>query len=153
MLAAIHGAFGVAKAPYKMVAQVWTALCGVPINETNVKDAKRRGASPDKIQGSIAYFTFEDEAFASALLGWRIEAWDLVKQLCKSGSQAEMRLKALVDLALLDGIPDTEFDGPDPFEETSQDVFDQDIEPDFDFLMDAATPDSVAIDLACANTH
>ena len=150
MLAAIHGAFGVAKAPYKMVAQVWTALCGVPINETNVKDAKRRGASPDKIQGSIAYFTFEDEAFASALLGWRIEAWDLVKQLCKSGSQAEMRLKALVDLALLDGIPDTEFDGPEAFEETSQDVFDQDIEPDFDFLMDA---DSAAIDFACANVH
>ena len=63
MLAAIHGAFGVAKPPYKMVAEIWTALCGVPINETNVKDAKRRGAGPDKIQGSIADFTFEDEAF------------------------------------------------------------------------------------------
>ena len=122
MLAAIHGAFGVAKLTYKMVAEIWTALCGVPINETNVKDAKRRGASPDKIQGSIADFTFEDEAFVCALLRWRIEGWDLVRQLCKSGSQAEMRLKALVDIALLDSVPDTEFDGPEPFEETSQDA-------------------------------
>ena len=106
-----------------------------------------------RLQGSIAYFTFEDEAFASALLSWRIEAWDLVKQLCKSGSQAEMRLKALVDLALLDGVPDTEFDGPEPFEENSRDVFDEDIEPDFDFLMEPATPDSAAFDVACANAH
>ena len=85
-----------------MIAQVWTALCGVPISETNVKDAKRRGAGPDKLQGSIAYFTFEDEAFARALLSWRIEAWDVLKELCKPGSQAAMRVEAIVDVVLLE---------------------------------------------------
>jgi hypothetical protein len=63
-----------------------------------------------------------------------------------------MRVKVLVDLALLDGIPDTEFDDPEPFEETSQ-VFDEDIEPDSDCLMGRAMPDSAAFDVACANAH
>jgi hypothetical protein len=150
MLAAIHGAFGVAKPPYKMVAEIWTTLCGVPINETNVKDAKRRGAGPDKIQGSIADFTFEDEAFACALLRWRIEAWDVLRELCMPSSQAAKRVEAIVDVVLLEDARDTEFDDLEPDDEPG---FDEDLEPDFDFLMDVATPDSAPFDVACANAH
>jgi hypothetical protein len=153
MLAAVHGAFGVAKAPYKMVAQVWTALCGIPITETNVKDAKRRGASPDRIQGSIACFTFEDEAFACAVLRWRIEAWDLVRELCKPGSEAAMRVEDLLDLVLLEGVPDAEFDGSEPDDEPDEDIFDEDLEMDFDVPPDAALPEPAAFDVASANAH
>ena len=47
----------------------------------------------------------------------------------------------------------TEFDGPEPLEETLQDVFDEDLEPDFDCLMDRPMPDLAAFDVACANAH
>ena len=150
MLAAIHGAFRVAKPPYEMVAEIWTALCGVPINETNVKDAKRRGAGPDKLQGSIAYFTSEDEAFACALLRWRIEAWDVLRELCMPGSQAAMRVEDLIDLVLREGVLDAEFDGSEPDDEPD---FDEDLEMDFDVPPDAALPDLTAFDVACANAH
>ena len=88
--------------PTKWSPQIWTALCGVPISETKVKDAKRRGGGPDKLQASVACFTFEDEAFARALLSWRIDAWDVLKELCKPGSQAAMRVETIVDLVLLE---------------------------------------------------
>jgi hypothetical protein len=153
MLAVIHGAFGVAKAPYKMVTQVWTALCGVQITETNVKDAKRRGAHPDKLQGSIAYFTFEDEAFARAFLRWRFGAWELLAVLCKPGSQAAARVKKLVDMALLDDVPDTDFDSWEPEDEPNEDIFDQHLEVDLDARPDAALVASIAFDVACANEH
>jgi hypothetical protein len=117
MLAAIHGVLGVAKPPYKMIAQVWTALCGVPISETNVKDAKRRGAGPHKLQASIACLTFEDEAFARALLRWRIEAWDVLEELCKPDSQATTRVEAIVDAVLLEDSRHTEFNDPEPDDE------------------------------------
>ena len=128
--------------PTKWSREIWTSLCGVPISETNVKDAKRRGASPDKLQGSIACFTFEDEAFARALLSWRIDAWDVLKELCKPGSEAAMRVEPIVDVVLLEDARDTEFDDPEPDDEPD---VDEDLEPDFDFLMDAAMPDSGCI--------
>jgi DNA polymerase type B, organellar and viral len=146
LLATIHGAFRVSRPTYKMVAQIWTALCGVPINETNVKDAKRRGGAPDALQGSVACFTFEDEAFARALLSWRIGAWDILKELCKPGSQAAMRVETIVDLVLLEGVPDAEFDDSEPDDDPD---FDEDVAPDFEFPMEAAPP----LDFACANAH
>ena len=127
-----------------MVAQIWTALCGVPINETNVKDAKRRGGAPDALQGSVDCLTFEDQAFARALLSWRNGAWEILKKLCKPGSQAAMRLETIVDLVLLD--PDAEFDDSEPDYDPD---FDEDFGPDFEFPMEAAPP----LDFACANAH
>ena len=58
-----------------------------------------------------------------------------------------MRVETIVDLVLLDGVPDTEFDDPEPDEPD----FDEDFAPDFDFLMDAAA--ASALDFACANAH
>jgi hypothetical protein len=138
MLAAIHSAFGVAKAPYKMIAEVWTALCGVQISETNVKDTKRRGAGADELQESITYLTADDEAFAGAFLRWRIGAWDLLTLLCKPGSQAATRVKELVAAALSDDAPDVDFDGSEPEYEPDEDIFDRQL----DFLPDGELIDT-----------
>jgi hypothetical protein len=140
MQAAIHGALGVAMAPYKTIAEVWTALCAVPIKEMNVKDAKRRGGSPEQLQGSIASFTLKDDTFARALLGWRIEALDVLMQLCAPGSTAATRMQSLIEVV---GLEDLRLNDIEPDDEPS--AFDEDIEPDFEFVALAAC------DAACAN--
>ena len=101
---------------------------------------------PDALQGSVACFTFEDEAFARALLSWRIGAWDILKELCKPGSQAAMRVETIVDLVLLEGVLDAEFDDSEPDDDPD---FEEDAAPDFEFPMEAAPP----LDFACANAH
>jgi hypothetical protein len=58
----------------------------------NVKDVKRRGAAPHALEGSIDFFTEEDEEFATALLRFRADAMDLLQRLCKPGSAAQTRL-------------------------------------------------------------
>jgi hypothetical protein len=65
-------------------------------------------------------------------------------------SQAAKRVEAIVDVVLLEEARDTEFDDLEPDDEPG---FDEDLEPDFDFLMDVAMPDSAALDIACANAH
>jgi hypothetical protein len=57
-----------------------------------------------------------------------------------------MRVETIVDLVLLEGVPDAEFDDSEPDGDPD---FDEDFAPDFDFLMDAGPP----LDVACANTH
>src|SRR5262245_25332273 len=47
-------------------ARLMTGLCGVTVSETNVKDAKRRGAVPDDLVGSIASLTEADRRLLTA---------------------------------------------------------------------------------------
>jgi hypothetical protein len=54
MLAGVYGALGVQPLPYASIASVISALCRVPVTVTTVKNAKRRGAEPDKLEHSIA---------------------------------------------------------------------------------------------------
>ena len=43
-------------------ARLMTALCGVKVTETNVKDAKRRGVGPVDLVNSIASLTDDDRS-------------------------------------------------------------------------------------------
>jgi hypothetical protein len=92
MLAAIHGAFGVQPLPYANIASVLSALRQVPVTVTTVKNAKRRGVEPDKLERSIAFLTVADEEFAVALLAWRPTAWPLLCALCAPGSAAAQQI-------------------------------------------------------------
>ena len=47
-----------------------------------VKNARRRGAKPDRLKHSIAYMTPGDEAFAACLLTWRPSAFTLLPFAC-----------------------------------------------------------------------
>jgi hypothetical protein len=85
MLAAIYGTVGVQPLPYANIALVLSALCRVPVAVTTVKNAKRRGVKPDKLEHSIAYLTAADEEFATALLTWKPTARPLLDALCVSG--------------------------------------------------------------------
>jgi hypothetical protein len=138
MLVAVHGAFAVEKAPYKTIALVWTALSGVPISETNVKDAKRRGAGPNKLRESITDLSPEDESFARGLLRWRVEAWEILKLLCKPGSPAAIQMEKLVDAVLLEDLANSAFDHLEPDNEPEEDIFDGGFEQNPDLLMDTA---------------
>jgi hypothetical protein len=153
MLAAVHGAFGVDKAPYKTIARVWTALSGVPINETNIKDAKRRRAGPNKIRESITDLSPEDESFARALLRWRVEGWEILKLLCKPGSPAAIQMEKLVDTVLLEGLVTNDFDDLEPDNEPREDIFDGDFEQDPDPFMDTAPASLATYNAAPANGH
>jgi hypothetical protein len=92
MLAAIHGALSAQKLPYQTIATVWTALCQVKVNVMTVKNARRRGAEPDRLMHSIAYMTAGDEVFAASLLYWRPSAFPFLAALCKPGTEAEGQL-------------------------------------------------------------
>jgi hypothetical protein len=138
MLAAIYGAFGIEKAPYKTVARVWTALCGVPISETHIKDRKRRSAGPKELPESITDLSPEDESFARRLLCWRVEAWEILKLLCKPGSPATIKTKQLVDAVLLEDLANSDFDCMEPDYEPEEDIFDVDLEQNPTLLIDIA---------------
>jgi hypothetical protein len=88
ILATIYGTFGVLPLPYASIASVLSALCQVPVTVTTVKNAKRRGVGPEKLEHSIAYLTSADEEFAAALLAWRPMARPLLDALCVPGSTA-----------------------------------------------------------------
>jgi hypothetical protein len=125
MLASIHGVLGAERTPYKKIARRWTRLCHVPISVANVKDVKRRGAAPHALEGSIDFFTEEDEAFATALLRFRADAMDLLQRLCKPGSAAQTRLfDALHCVSLERARSEPDF--------ISQDEPDFPFEPDFE---------------------
>jgi hypothetical protein len=125
MLADIHGALGMEKMSYCRIAQKWAALCCVPISVFNVKDAKRRGAAPGALAGSIDYFTVQDETLATAMLRSQIKAMDLLKQLCKSGSQAQNRLRDAIDCVMVERLMEGEPEFP------AVDEFPPEDEPDF----------------------
>jgi hypothetical protein len=92
MLATIYGTLGVQPLPYASIASVLSALCQVPVTVTTVKNAKRRGVEPDKLERSIAFLTVADEEFAVALLAWRPIAWPLLCALCAPGSMAAQQI-------------------------------------------------------------
>ena len=72
-------------------ARLMTALCGVKVTETKVKDAKRRGAGPDDLVDSIASFTDEERRFLTALFHLfpvAPEVLDIAEMICEEGSAA-----------------------------------------------------------------
>jgi hypothetical protein len=103
MLAAVHGVLGIEKTRHSTISDVWTALCHVPVTVTTVKNAKRRGAGPDRLEGSIDRLSKEDEEFAAALFRWRVETLDLLVRLCSPGSEAEARVWNVFDRTMLIG--------------------------------------------------
>jgi hypothetical protein len=96
-----------------------TGLCGVKVTETNVKDAKRRGAGPIDLVNSIASLTDEDRRFLTAWFGLfpiAPEVLDVAAVLCKPGSAAAAQLEEL----FLDATAfDTSSGGPDIFDANS----------------------------------
>ena len=75
-----------------------TALCGVKVTETNVKDAKRRGAGPNDLVQSIASFTDDDRRLLAAwfrLFPVAPEVLDIAEMLCEQGSAASAELDDL----------------------------------------------------------
>ena len=97
-------------------ARLMTALCGVKVTETNVKDAKRRGAGPDDLVGSIASLTDDDRRFLTAwfrLFPVAPEVLDIAEMLCEQGSAASAELD---DLFLDATAFDTSCGDPDEFD-------------------------------------
>ena len=143
MLAAIHGALSVHKLAYQTIATVWTALCQVEVNVMTVKNARRRGAKPDRLKHSIAYMTPGDEAFAACLLNWRPSAFTLLTALCKPGTEAERQI-----LEALRRAKDAhDMDAALSAEPDYEPEFEPDFEPDTDdndYFLDA--PEAPAFD-------
>jgi hypothetical protein len=149
MLASIHGVLGTERTPYKKIARRWSRLCHVPITVANVKDVKRRGVAPHALEGSIDFFTEEDEAFATALLRFRADAIDLLQRLCKPGSAAQARLFDTLHCVSLERTverepdfisqdepefpfePDFEAEGEPAFDLEDEKIFPLQDEPDF----------------------
>ena len=107
-------------------ARLMTALCGVKVTETNVKDAKRRGAGPDDLVGSIASFTDDDRRFLTAwfrLFPVAPEVLDIAEMLCEQGSAASAELD---DLFLDATAFDTSCGDPDDPDMVHYDPFDDD---------------------------
>ena len=53
---------------------IWmSALCGVKITETDVKNAKRRGAKPEDLTGSITELTDDDRRFLDVVVSLRLD--------------------------------------------------------------------------------
>jgi hypothetical protein len=79
-------------------ATLMTALCGVKVTETSVKDAKRRGAGPDDLANCIASLTDDDRRFLTAwfrLFPVAPEVLDIAEKLCEPGSAASAELDDL----------------------------------------------------------
>jgi hypothetical protein len=103
-------------------ARLMTALCGAKVTETNIKDAKRRGAEPDDLVDSIASFTDDDRRFLTAwfrLFPIAPEVLDIAEMLCEQGSPASAELDDLfLDATAFDTSwgdsddPDTVHDAP-----------------------------------------
>ena len=86
-----------------------TALCGVKVTETNVKDAKRRGVGTDDLVDSIASLTDDDRRFLTAwlrLFPVAAEVLDIAEMLCEPGSAASAELDDLFLDATASGNPD-----------------------------------------------
>jgi hypothetical protein len=77
-----------------------SAICGVKVTEANVKDAKRRGAGPEKLTGCITELTDDDRRFLTTWFAFRgivPEAFDMVWRLCAPGSMAAGELDDLFE--------------------------------------------------------
>jgi hypothetical protein len=100
-------------------ARLMTGLCGVKVTETTVKDAKRRGAGPVDLVGSIASLTDDDRRFLTAWFGLfsvAPEVLDVAAELCNPGSAAAAELEEL----FLDATAfDTSSGHPDDFDANS----------------------------------
>jgi hypothetical protein len=80
---------------------VWmSAICGVKVTETDIKNAKRRGAGPEELAGCITALTDDDRRFLIAWFGFHtimLEAFDIAERLCKPDSMAAKELDELFD--------------------------------------------------------
>ena len=96
-----------------------SALCGAKVTETNVKDAKRRGAGPADLVGCIATLTDDDRRFLTAWFCFfpiAPEVLDIAEMLCEQGSAAAAELDEL----FLDATAfDTSSGDPDEFDANS----------------------------------
>jgi hypothetical protein len=75
-----------------------STLCGVKLSETDVKNAKRRGASLADLTGCITELMDDDRRFLTAWFGFGSivpEATDIAWMLCGRGSAAEEELDGL----------------------------------------------------------
>ena len=80
-----------------------SAISGVKVTETNVKDAKRRGAGLASLAGCITEFSDDDRSFLIAWFGFHPivpEAFEILEQLCQPGSAAEAELDELFEDSL-----------------------------------------------------
>jgi len=111
-------------------ARLMTALCGVKVTETKVKDAKRRGKRPDDLVDSIASFTDHDRRFLTAwfrLFPVAPEVLDIAEMICKQGSTASDELDDLfLDATAFDascgGPADPDMVHYDPFDDDPGDT-------------------------------
>ena len=77
-----------------------TAICGVKVTDSDIKNAKRRGARPEDLTGSITELCDDDRRFLEVWFGFSPivpDATDMVWNLCKPGSTAEMELDELFE--------------------------------------------------------
>ena len=77
-----------------------SAISGMKITETNVKDAKRRGMKPEDMVGCITELTDDDRRFLVAWLGFHPivpEAFEIAEMLCEPGSRAAEELDELFE--------------------------------------------------------
>jgi hypothetical protein len=84
-------------------AKLMAAICGVKVTETQVKNARRRGAEPGELAGSIAMLTDDDRRFLTAWLGFYTlvpEVLDIAVMLCAPESTAAGEIDDLFDDAI-----------------------------------------------------
>ena len=75
-----------------------SGVCGVKITETDVKNAKRRGAGPADIAGSIVTLDDDDRRFLHSWFKFHTiapEVCDIAERLCAPGSTAAEELEEL----------------------------------------------------------
>jgi hypothetical protein len=86
-----------------------SALCGMKVTESDVKNAKRRGAVVQDLAGSITDLSDEDRHFIVTLFSFGSimpDVFDMAWDLCKPGSAAEEELDEL----FLDSRPEPELE-------------------------------------------
>ena len=77
-----------------------SALCGMKVTESNVKDAKRRGAGPEELAGCITELDDDDRRFLMTWFGFSSivpETFEIAAMLCAPGSAAEAELDELFE--------------------------------------------------------
>jgi hypothetical protein len=95
-------------------AKLMATICGVKVTETQVKNARRRGAGPGELAGSIATLTDDDRRFLTAWLSLYTlvpEVLDIAVMLCAPESAAAGEIDDLFDDATY--IEPDEQDGPE----------------------------------------
>ena len=80
-----------------------SAICGVKITETDVKNAKRRGTGAGELAGCITQLNDDDRRFLMTWFSFRPivrEAFEIAAMLCAPTSQAADELDDLLDDAM-----------------------------------------------------